>query len=144
MIRGLILLLLIASSTTFAGQVFRWVDEQGGVHYTDQPPPPSAKQSIQVKGKGNVVETDKEPYETRLAREKNPVVLYITACGATCDKARAHLERRGIPFTQKDPAKSFDAATELKQLTGVTEVPVIRVGKTHQKIGRASCRERVS
>lgn len=133
MFRGLLIVLLFASPLTQAGEVFRWVDEHGGVHYSDQPPPPSAKQIIKVKGKGNVVEVDKESFDTRHAREKNPVVLYASACGPLCDQARDHLTQRGIPFTTKDPSKEPEIAVELKKLAGALEVPVILVGRTHQK-----------
>lgn len=133
MSRGLLILLLFTSTFIHAGELYRWVDAQGGVHYSDQPPPPSAKQLTKVKGKGNVVDVDKESFETRTAREKNPVTLYSTACGPVCDKAKDHLAQRGIPYTLKDPSKEPEIAVELKKLAGAMEVPVILVGKTHQK-----------
>jgi len=125
--------LLLASPWTQAGEVFRWVDERGGVHYSDHPPPASAKQSTRVKGKANVIDVDKETYEARLARERNPVVLFASDCGPICDQARTHLTQRGIPFATKDPSKEPEIAVELKQLVGALEVPVIVVGKAHQK-----------
>jgi glutaredoxin len=133
MTRGLLILLLFTSPFIQAGEVYRWVDAQGGVHYSDQPPPPSARQQSKVKGKGNVVDVDKESFDNRLAREKNPVVLYSTACGPVCDQASDLLTRRGIPFTVKDPSKEPEIAVELKKLVGSVEVPVLLVGKTHQK-----------
>lgn len=133
MTRGLLLLLLLTVAGAQAGEVYRWVDAQGNVTYSDQPPPPSARQKVTVKGKGNVVEVDKESYEARVAREKYPVVLYTTACGPVCDQAREYLSQRGIPFTAKDPSKEPEIALELKKLAGAMEVPVILVGKEHQK-----------
>ncbi len=133
MIRGLLILLLGASPLLHAGEVYRWVDERGAVHYSDQPPPARARQAQKVKGKGNVVDVDKETFETRLARDRNPVVLYSAACGPMCDQARDHLTQRGIPFTLKDPSKEPEIAVELKKLIGAVEVPVIVVGKTLQK-----------
>lgn len=133
MFRSLIYLLLLASPLTQAGEVFRWTDAQGRVVYSDQPPPASAKQSSRVSGKANVIDVDKESYASRLAREKNPVVLYVSACGPICDQARDHLNERGIAFTTKDPSKEPEIAVELKKLVGSLEVPVIVVGKTHTK-----------
>lgn len=133
MSRGLLILLLFAAASPQAAEVYRWLDATGRVHYSDQPPPPSAKQALKVKSKANVVDVDKESYETRLAREKNPVILYVTACGPVCDEAREHLTRRGVPFTAKDPSKDPEFAVELKKLIGVLEVPVIQIGTTHQK-----------
>lgn len=133
MYRGLYILLLLVSPWTQAGEVYRWTDSQGSVHYSDQPPPANAKQRIVIKGKGNVIDVDKESYTTRLARDTNPVVLYANNCGPICDDAREHLQRRGISFTAKDPSKDPEIAVELKKLVGVLEVPVIVVGKSHQK-----------
>lgn len=38
----LLILLMLTSANAFAG-VSKWVDAQGRVHYSDQPPPPEAK-----------------------------------------------------------------------------------------------------
>jgi len=133
MFRGLLILLLLASAPLHAGEVYRWTDAQGNVSYSDQPPPASAKQATRIKSKGNVVDVDKESFESRLAREKNPVLLYASACGPICDQASDYLAKRGIPFTLKDPSKEPEIALELKKLAGTLEVPVIVVGKAHQK-----------
>lgn len=42
MSRFLLILLILASANTFAA-VSKWVDAQGQVHYSDQPPPPETK-----------------------------------------------------------------------------------------------------
>lgn len=133
MIRAASALLVAASLSVQAAEVYRWVDSAGGVHYTDQPPPSTVKQMRTLSGKGNVVEVAKESYEGRQAREKNPVTLYAGACGPLCDDARAFLNQRGIAFTHRDPAQEPESAVEVKKLTGKLEVPVLVVGKTHQK-----------
>jgi flagellar motility protein MotE (MotC chaperone) len=42
MSKFLLILLMLASANTFAA-VSKWVDAQGRVHYSDQPPPPEVK-----------------------------------------------------------------------------------------------------
>jgi hypothetical protein len=42
MSKFLLILLMLASASTFAG-ISKWVDAQGHVHYSDQPPPPEVK-----------------------------------------------------------------------------------------------------
>ena len=42
MSKFLLILLMLASTNTFAG-ISKWVDAQGRVHYSDQPPPPDAQ-----------------------------------------------------------------------------------------------------
>lgn len=117
----------------WGSDLYRWVDDSGGVHYSDQPPPNSAKKTQRLSGKGNVVEVEKEAFATKLAREHNPVVLYSSNCGAFCDQAQDYLRQRGIPFTLKDPSKEPEYGVELKKLVGALEVPVIVIGKAHQK-----------
>ena len=136
MFRGFFLLLLLIQLThplAQAGEVYRWTDEKNVVHYSDQPPPPSAKQAAKVQSRGNVVDVDKESFETRRARDQNPVLLYSGACGPLCDQASDFLTQRGVPFTMKDPSKEPEIAVELKKLSGGLEIPVIVVGKLHQK-----------
>lgn len=125
--------LCLGASLAVAGQIYRWVDERGVTHYTDQPPPPKARQAKAVKLGENVVETDKEGYEMRRAREKNPVLLYVTDCGKPCDLARNFLDQRKIPYSQKDPQKVPEDAIELRKLVGGLQVPVIKVGDKHHK-----------
>mgnify|MGYP001039929870 CR=1 FL=1 len=81
MSRGLLILLSLTSTFIHAGEVYRWVDERGGVCYSDQPPPKSAKQSQTIRGRGNVGEVDKESFAGKQAHAKNPVVLYASNCG---------------------------------------------------------------
>lgn len=138
MIRAAPILLFAAACTAQAGQVYRWVDSAGGVHYTDHPPPATVKEVKTLSGKGNVVEVAKETYETRMARERHPVTLYSSACGPVCDAAREYLQQRGIAYEHKDPSKEPEYAVEVKKLTGSLEVPVLVVGKTHQKGFEAS------
>ncbi len=42
MSKFLLILLMLASANTFAA-ISKWVDAQGRVHYSDQPPPPEVK-----------------------------------------------------------------------------------------------------
>ena len=128
-----ILMLLAAAWGVQAAGVYRWVDSAGGVHYTDHPPPANVKQVKTLSGKGNVVEVAKESFESQMAREKSPVTLYAGDCGPVCDQARDLLKQRGIAFNHKDPGKEPEYAVEIKKLTGTLEVPVLVVGKTHQK-----------
>ncbi|MDP2433074.1 MAG: glutaredoxin family protein [Pseudomonadota bacterium] len=133
MTRIALYLLLFAVGAAQAGELYRWVDERGTVSYSDQPPPPSAKKAEKLKGKGNVVEVDKESFSLKQAKNLSPVILYATACGQFCDQATDFLKQRGIPYTPKDPSKELEIAVELKKLTGAVDVPVIVVGGSHFK-----------
>lgn len=126
------MLMMVLAAGAQAGEIYRWVDDKGKVHYGDQPAPTS-KQPTRVVGKPNVMEVDKESYSLRRAREQAPVTLYITECGPVCDRTREHLKQRGVPHASKDPTKAPEIAVELKKLTGSYELPVLQVGAKFEK-----------
>lgn len=129
----LILCAMVSMSSAVAGNLYRWVDSSGKVQYTDQPPPATAKNVEQKNFGANVIEGDTLPYETRLAVQRNPVVLYVNNCGVSCDKARALLKTRRIPYTARNPETTPADAEALKKLAGTLVVPVLVVGKKHLK-----------
>ena len=116
-----------ASAPLAAAQLYQWKDAQGRMMYSDQQPPASVKGAQQKSFKGSVIESG-ESYATKTAREKSPVTLYVTACGAPCDQARKLLADCGVPFSSKDPQANPAALDELKKLTGKMSVPVLVVG----------------
>ena len=104
---------------------YKWIDAQGGVHYSDLPPPrtaqgpvrfavpggmPAAAQTSGSPGAAEVQATKPEPDAlslqglpgalARLARQA-PVVLYGIAACSPCDEGRALLQARGIPYTER-------------------------------------------
>ncbi|MBU1265651.1 MAG: glutaredoxin family protein [Thiobacillus sp.] len=117
----------LASAPLAAAQLYQWKDAQGRTVYSDQPPPTSVRNAQQKSFKGNLIEVG-ESYAVKTAREKNPVTLYASACGAPCDQARQLLSERGVPFSNKDPQASPESQAELKKLTGRLSVPVLVVG----------------
>jgi glutaredoxin len=121
----LAMVLLAASSTLLATQLYRWVDENGKVEYRDTPPPSSAKKVELRPFGGGTVETSSLPFSVQQAARNFPVTLWNSSCGAPCDQARAHLARRGVPHAEKDAQADVEA---FKRLTGGIDVPVLYVG----------------
>ena len=122
------MLCMFAVYSAQSASLYRWVDADGQVHYTDQPPPPSARQVEEKKTGSRPADDGQLPYATRLAAKNFPVTLYNSGCGEPCTKARDHLAKRGIPFSEKDAAAP-DVQEELTRLIGGVEVPVLAVGK---------------
>lgn len=120
------------SGTLFAAQLYRWVDEKGNVEYRDTPPPASAtaKKIEQRAAGGGTASAGQLPYSVQIAAKNFPVTLWTSNCGPACDQAKAHLNRRGVPFTEKDATVDVDA---FQKLTGSNEVPVLYVGRTQIK-----------
>ena len=121
------------ATASHAQQLYKWVDADGKITYSDVPPPKEAKnvqQKNMTDASGN---DDNTPYGVKVAMEKFPVVLYANACGEPCDGARALLKTRGIPFTDRNPEKDPAAFDALKKATGGQEVPVLTIGTDVQK-----------
>ncbi|MDR0247712.1 MAG: glutaredoxin family protein [Burkholderiales bacterium] len=123
-----VMMLALAFNVLAQGTLYRYVDADGRVVYTDKPPPPSARESQIKRASGNFVETDKISAGTRQAMERFPVTLYAFSCGVLCEDAEALLQKRGVPYTFVN-TQSDDGIEKLKKLTGGLQVPVLQVGK---------------
>jgi glutaredoxin len=125
---ALIVALMLAIGPATAGKLYKWVDKDGKLHYTDQPPPPEAKTAEQKKF-GDSASDAPVSYALQQAVKNFPVTLYSAdQCGDPCNKASALLSQRGIPFAQKD-ARDPALAEELKMLNGgKLEVPLMKLG----------------
>ncbi len=125
---ALIVALMVVIGPAVAGKLYKWVDKDGNVHYTDQLPPPEAK-TTERKQLGDKASDGPVPYALQQAVKNFPVTLYTAdQCGDACSKASALLSQRGVPFTEKN-ARDPAAAEELKALIGgKLEVPVMKLG----------------
>jgi glutaredoxin len=130
---------VFASALVLAAQaqtVYRWVDKDGKVHFSDTPPPEDAKSASQkrIGGGGGYTEDTQLPYATQIAARRNPVTLYTgTDCGDPCVKGRELLAKRGIPFSEKDAQNNQADQEALKKLTGTLDVPVLVIGENRTK-----------
>jgi glutaredoxin len=111
-----------------AAELYRYVDQDGRITYSDMPPPKTAKK-VEKKAAADRAAEVALPYATREAAKKFPVFIYANDCGEPCKLARELLEKRGVPYAQKDPSTSKTDATALTKLVGALEVPVLVVGK---------------
>jgi glutaredoxin len=120
-------ILLIACADA-AGQTYRWVDKEGRVHYTQTPPPPDAKGVQKKTFRHGPVEASNLPYATQVAAKNFPVTLYTSPdCGAPCDRARAVLVKRAVPFKETS-VLTQNEVDEMKRLSGKADVPLLVVG----------------
>lgn len=115
-----------------AAQAYRWVDEQGRVHYTQSPPPPQAKGVQRKDFRAGPSGTAELPYATQLAAKNYPVTLYTQAdCGSLCDQARAVLVKRSVPFREVNVLTQKDI-DEVKKISGGEGLPLVVVGSLFQ------------
>lgn len=113
-----------------AQQMYRWVDKDGKVSYSDKPPPASAAKDVQQRNLNpSVIDTSGLDYTTQQAAKNFPVTLYTTAdCKDICAQARELLSKRGVPFTEVSVGDEKSRA-QLKEASGDAQVPVLVVGR---------------
>ena len=121
------------AAATAGAQMYRWVDKDGKVQYTDTPPPASAK-SVQKRGTGPAP-TDTgpaAPYAVQQAAKNFPVVVYTaSSCGQPCTDGKALLAARGVPYREIAVGPdSGMSAEDMKKATGGAGVPVMMVGRS--------------
>ena len=115
-----------------ADKLYRWVDNQGKVHYGGTPPADAA-QVEPKKLSDAVAPSEYLPYEARRAQQHFPVILYVAGnCTEYCDQARNLLNKRGIPFSEK-MLQTQEEIAAFKALSGSDSAPTLTVGKTFLK-----------
>jgi len=124
----MLLIMLMSSAALVQAETYKWVDADGTIHYSDQPPPPSARKS-ERKQLGDKPGDVAMPYVLQQAVKNFPVTIFVYDCGDGCNRARALLAKRGVPHTIKDPLAP-GMREELRKATGGDEVvPVLQVGR---------------
>lgn len=132
---SLLLPVLLAAGLAQAQTTYRWVDQDGKVHFGDRPPPPKAARELKERQYAVREGGRSMGHALRKAVEKFPVTLYVSAdCGAVCKEGNEYLRRRGIPFTEKTVASNEDLAALRERLGGGdVVVPVLLVGEKSGK-----------
>ena len=116
-------LLILLALPAMAGTLYRWTDAEGMVHFSDQPPPKDAK-SASERNYGSSAAQAPTQKKSGLS-----VTLYTTAtCGVHCERAKAHLAKRGISYTSKDPSTDVSANEALRANGGTPRVPTLMLG----------------
>lgn len=121
--------LLGTSLGTAAQAVYRIVDAEGNVTFSDKPPinPVQGKVTTTGSGAAGTSANPNLPFELRQIASKYPVVLYSAPKCAPCDMGRTFLSGRGIPFSERTVSSAEDIDA-LQRLNGDTSLPSISVG----------------
>lgn len=123
----ILFLSLLAIGTTDAAEYYRSVDGKGEIQYGDQPQA-DANDIEKIKLRAAPAPGAVMPYATRRAQERFPVTLYVADdCGSACVRAREYLNKRGIPFTEKN-LRTPEEIEAFKQASGGNLVPTLNVG----------------
>lgn len=120
-------LLLLAAPAH--AQVYKWVDANGKVTFSDLPPPAGASK-VETRSYGSSGTSDATlPYELARAARAYPVTLYTSPNCAPCDEGRSYLKQNGIPFHEKTVVTNDDIARVIA-VSGGSQMPVLFVGTT--------------
>ncbi len=126
--------LLMTTSAGWAQSIFRSVDSNGRVTYSDTAPVAAATRGRNA-AVGGINSADDNfaalPYLLRQVAMAFPVTLYTgTSCGEPCSAGRSLLLGRGIPFTEKTISTQADI-NALQRLSGDTGLPLLTIGGQH-------------
>ena len=124
-------LIFLTASPVGSGELFKWVDHQGNVHYGDSPPENAKLKRITGKVSSytsvSVEEFAYDPDNITKRKRSKGVIMYSTSWCGYCKKAALHFRKNNIPFTEHDIEKSEQAARDYKKLNG-RGVPIILIG----------------
>lgn len=128
----LLVLLLFAVTPLAAGELYKWIDEDGTVHFSDRKPAEDAERvDLEPLNVADPVNTDTAADAAAPgagdADTGAMVTMYSTSWCGYCKKARRYFDAEGIPFREHDIEKSRAARRAYDRLGG-GGVPLIKVG----------------
>lgn len=119
---------LLAAPALPAMAVYKIVQPDGSVIYTDRPP---------TTGNARVVPLGRDaapampelalPQELRSLMQRYPVTLYTSADCTPCDSGRRLLQQRGVPYSERLVSSEEDALA-LERAVGGRTVPALTIG----------------
>lgn len=118
------LVLSLCVSDIVVAEIYKWVDANGQVHFTDKKPRNQKTKTIEVKDNSyNAVSHGTSSYNTG-----GGVIMYATKWCPYCKKARQYFKKNKIRYTEYDIEKDYRAKKRYDKM-GASGVPVILVGK---------------
>ena len=120
-ITGLFFLL----SFSVNAEIYKWVDDRGKLHFTDNPPADKKIEEVKLRiNSYSAVEIT--PLVERLGKT-GKVVIYTTERCSICKKAKKYFRKNNISYVDYDVNKSRTGKIDYKLLRG-KGVPIIIVG----------------
>ena len=133
--------ILVLCATDSNAAIYKWIDNDGTVHFTDSPPPADANANVvnpepnRLEGYGkasgrNPMQNKQTPVAKKsVAINDLPIVeLFVTSWCGYCKKAEAYFNKRNIPFVKYDIEKDQKAARRKSSLTQSRGVPFVLIG----------------
>jgi glutaredoxin len=122
-----LLILFILCCQPAVAEIYKWVDENGRIHFTDRSREGQTTETVDIKINSYTHSTVDFP-EREVAAKPPTVIMYSTAWCGYCKQARQHFRSKGIAYTEYDIEANLEAKKKYKAING-RGVPVILVGK---------------
>ena len=120
------LTLLAVACATLAQPVYRNVDQNGKVTFSDQPSAANA-QPAAPRSASSIGTNSALPYELRQVTQRYPVTLYTgDECGP-CGAGRSLLIARGVPFEERTVKTNEDIGA-LQRMSSQSSLPLLKIG----------------
>ena len=111
-----------------AQQVYKSVDKNGQVTYSEVPPLPGSGDKLTGESASSVP----LPYALQQVVSRYPVTLYTTADCGPCISAKLMLTQRGVPFTERTVSSNEDL-TAYKRLNSDNNFPLATIAAQQLK-----------
>ena len=129
------LALVLVAAGAMAQPIYRQVDKNGKVTFSDRAPSASTEPAPAGQpgsAPPSTANTSGLPYELRLVSQRYPVTLYSgDECGP-CGAARTLLTTRGIPFEERTVKSNADVEA-LQRLSNQNALPLLTIGSQQLK-----------
>jgi glutaredoxin len=119
---------MLAAGHLYAQQVYKSIDKNGRVTYSEVPPLPGSENKLTVES----ASSGSLPYALQQVVSRYPVTLYTTADCGSCINARLMLTQRGVPFNERTVSSNEDIEA-YKKLSGDTSMPLVTIASQQLK-----------
>lgn len=120
--------LLLVAAGAMAQSVYRQVDKNGKVTFSDRAPAASTEPASGATGSPtSPANTGGLPYELRQVVQRYPVMLYTRDDCSPCAMARTMLVTRGVPFDERS-VKSNEDIEAFQRLSSQRTMPLLTIG----------------
>jgi glutaredoxin len=129
------LALVLVAAGAMAQPIYRQVDKNGKVTFSDRAPSASTEPAPAGQpgsAPPSTANTSGLPYELRLVSQRYPVTLYSGDECSPCGAARTLLTTRGIPFEERTVKSNADVEA-LQRLSNQNALPLLTIGSQQLK-----------
>jgi len=126
------LALALVAAGAMAQPIYRQVDKNGKVTFSDRAPTASTEAASGPQGGVTTPANAGLPYELRQVAQRYPVTLYSSDECGPCSTARSLLVTRGIPFEERT-VKRNEEVQALQRLSSQSSLPLLTIGSQQLK-----------